>query len=140
MTKLNTGLLFLLLCLAFSCKKKEDDSVLGLDVQPENDLVGLTISDTSSVFMYTQKVDNTIKSYNDQYKYLGSNQDPIFGRTDASIYTNFSISNNLTNLSFGSNPILDSAEMVIRFLGQAIGDTSTSLTYQVHLLSEKIVA
>jgi hypothetical protein len=35
-----------------------------------------------------------------QYKYLGSNQDPIFGRTDASIYANFSISNNLTNVTF----------------------------------------
>lgn len=139
MTKLTTGLFFLLLCLVFSCKKKADDSVLGLDVQPENDMVKLTISDTSSVFMYTQKAGNTIKSYNDQYKYLGSNQDSIFGRTDASIYTNFSISNNLTNVSFGANPVLDSAEMVIRFLGQALGDTSTSLTYQVHLLSEKLV-
>ena len=75
----------------FSCKKQDDNSILGLDVQPENDLVGLTISDTASVFMYTQRVDS-VKSYNDQYKYLGSNQDPIFGRTDASIYTNYSIS------------------------------------------------
>lgn len=140
MTKLSTGLLFLLLCLVFSCKKKVDDSVLGLDVQPENDLLGQIINDTSSILMYTQKVDNTIKSYNDQYKFLGSNQDPIFGRTDASIYTNFSISNNLTNLSFGTNPVLDSAEMVIRFLGQALGDTSTALTYQVYLLSEKLVS
>jgi hypothetical protein len=31
---------------------------IGLDVQPENDLVGVTISDTSSViYVYTQKVD-----------------------------------------------------------------------------------
>jgi hypothetical protein len=137
MTKLNIGLLFLLLTLAFSCKKQDDNSVLGLDVQPENDLVGVTISDTSSVFMYTQKVDS-VRSYNDQYKYLGSSQDPIFGRTDASIYTNFSISNNLTNVSFGSNPVLDSAEMVIRFLGQALGDTSTALNYDVYVLNNSI--
>ncbi len=115
MTKLNIGLLFLLLAVVFSCKKKDDESVLGLDVQPENDLVGVTISDTSSVFMHTQKVD-AVRSYNDQYKYLGSNQDPIFGRTDASIYTNFSIANNLTNVSFGIKPVLDSAEIVLRFL------------------------
>lgn len=140
MTKFNIGLLFLLLAVLFSCKKKEDDSVLGLDVQPENDMVGLTITDTASVFMYTQKVDSTIKSYNDRYKYLGSNQDPIFGRTDASIYTNFSISNNLTNVNFGSNPVLDSAEIVIYSIGQALGDTSTALKYDVYLLSEKLVA
>jgi hypothetical protein len=139
MTKLNIGVLFLLLTLVFSCKKKDDDSVLGLDVQPENDLVGVTISDTSSISMFTQKVDS-LRSYNDQYKFLGSTQDPIFGRTDASIYTNFSISNNLTNVSFGTNPVIDSAEMVIRFLGQALGDTLTPLTYDVYTLNELLVS
>lgn len=139
MTKLNTGLLFLSLLLVFSCKKKDDDSFLGLDVQPENDLVGLTMSDTSSIFLHTQKVDS-VRSYNDQYKYLGSNQDPIFGRTDASIYTNFSIANNYTNLSFGSNPVLDSAEIVIRFLGDALGDTTTVLTYDVYVINEKLLS
>ena len=137
MTKLKTGLLFFIITLLFSCKKKNDDSFLGLDVQPENDLVGVTISDTSSVFMHTLKVDAS-RSYNDQYKYLGSNQDPIFGRTDASIYTNFSIANNLTNVTFGTNPVLDSAEIVIRFVGQFLGDTSTALTFDVYNLNEKL--
>jgi hypothetical protein len=140
MSKFNVVLVLLVFTLLFSCKKKEDESVLGLDVQPENDMIGLTITDTTSILMYTQKVVNTIRSYNDQYKFLGSNQDPIFGRTDASIYTNISISNNLTNVSFGANPVLDSAELVIYFPGQAIGDTSTPLKYDVHLLSEKMVA
>lgn len=139
MTKLNIGLLFLLFTILFSCKKNNDDSVLGLDVQPENDLVGVTISDTSSVFMHTLRVDAS-RSYNDQYKYLGSNQDPIFGRTDASIYTNFSIANNLTNVTFGSNPVLDSAEIVISFLGQFLGDTSTVLTFDVYTLTEKLTS
>ena len=33
----------------FSCKKKEPEapSVIGLDVQPENDLVGVTITDSA---------------------------------------------------------------------------------------------
>lgn len=139
MIKLNIGLLFLLLTVVFSCKKKDDESVLGLDVQPENDLVGVTISDSASVFMHTQKVDAS-RSYNDQYKYLGSNQDLIFGRTDASIYTNFSIANNLTNVSFGTNPVLDSAEIVIRYLGQFLGDTSTVLTFDVYTLNEKLTS
>ena len=138
MIKLRLGILFLCLTVIFSCKKKDDDSVLGLDVQPEEDLVGVQITDTVSLRMFTQKVDS-VKSYNDQYKYLGSNLDPIFGRTDASIYTNFSIANNLTNLTFGSNPILDSAEIVIRFLGQSIGDTTTALNYDVYLLDEKLI-
>ncbi len=138
MNKPNIIIVFLLSLLIYSCKKENKDSVLGLDIQPENDLVGVTITDTSTVFMYTQKIDS-VRSYNDQYKYLGSNQDPIFGRTDASIYTNFSISNNLTNVSFGTNPIIDSAEIIIRFLGQKLGDTSSVLTYDAYLLNDKLV-
>ncbi len=135
-------LILTLLITLFSCKKKNDDSLLGLDVQPENDLLGVTITDTVSFFMNTVKVDK-VTSYNDQYKYLGSTLDPVFGRTDASIYTNFSIANNLTNVSFGDNPTLDSAEIVIKWLydlsgDDAIGNTNTPLTFDVYILNEKV--
>jgi hypothetical protein len=139
MTKIRIGLILLSFIIVFSCKKKDDNSVLGLDVQPENDLVGVTVTDSVSLYMYTQKVES-VRSYNDRFKYLGSNLDPIFGRTDASIYTNFSISNNLTNLSFGANPVLDSAEIIIRYTGEYKGDTATSLTFQVHILNQKLDA
>lgn len=138
-SKLRIGLIFLCVTILFSCKKKDDDSVLGLDVQPANDLLGVTISDSASIFMHTQKIDS-VRTYNDQYKFLGSTIDPVFGRTDAGIYTNLSIANNLTNVSFGTNPVLDSAEMVIRYLGQFLGDTATALNYEVYLLNEKIQA
>jgi parallel beta-helix repeat protein len=138
MTNFKFKLLFLLFITLFSCKKKDSDSVLGLDVQPENDLLGVTITDSVSIFMHTQKVDS-VTSYSDQYKYLGSNQDPIFGRTDASIYTNFSIADNLTNLSFGNNPTVDSAEIVLNFTGKSLGDSSLALTYDVYVLNENLV-
>lgn len=136
---INSKIIYLLLITIFfiSCKKKEQDSVLGLDVQPETDLVGITITDTSNVWIHTQKVDS-VRSYNDQYKFLGSNQDPIFGRTDASIYTNFSITNNLSNINFGANPVLDSAEIIILYTGSYTGDTTTALNFQVYTLNEKI--
>lgn len=129
--------LLLTFSILFSCKKKDDDSVLGLDVQPANDLLGITVADSTSIFMHTQRVDS-VRTFNDQYKYLGSVIDPFFGRTDASIYTNFFISNNLTNVSFGANPVLDSAVMLIRYLGQFAGDTATKLDYQVYLLNQNI--
>lgn len=131
-------LLIVSVSILFSCKKKDEDSVLGLDVQPANDLLGITLTDSTTLSMHTQRVDS-VRTYNDQYKYLGSVIDPVFGRTDASIYTNFSISNNLTNVSFGANPILDSAVILIRYLGQFSGDTATKLDYQVYLLNENIV-
>ncbi len=122
----------------FSCKKKNAESVLGLDVQPANDLLGITVTDSSSIFMHTQRVDS-VRTYNDQYKFLGSVQDPVFGQTHASIYANFSIANNLTNVSYGSNPILDSAEIVLRFAGRYAGNLYSGLSYDVYSLNEKIV-
>ena len=140
MTKIRIGLVFLSLLIIFSCKKKEESpSVIGLDVQPDIDLVDVTVTDSVSVYMFTQKVES-VRSYNDQYKYLGSNLDPIFGRTDASIYTNFSISNNLTNLTFGTNPVLDSAELILDYTGEYLGDTATTLTFQLHMLNQKLDA
>ena len=135
MTKIRIVLFFLSLILVFSCKKKDDDSVLGLDVQPENDLVGLTITDTASVFMFTQKVED-VKSYNDQYKYLGSNQDPIFGRTNTSIFTNISLPNSVSNIAFGDDAVLDSAELILTFTQSFVGDSTTPLLYQVHQLTQ----
>jgi hypothetical protein len=100
MTNLKQFSIFLFsLIFIFACKKEESESVLGLDVQPDNDLLGVSISDSSSLFMFTQRIDS-VRSFNNQYKYLGSNQDPIFGQTHVGLYANFSIANNLTNVSF----------------------------------------
>lgn len=123
--------------LLFSCKKKDTQSVLGLDVQPENDLLGITVTDSVSLFMHTQRVDS-VRTYNDQYKYLGSIQDPVFGQSHAGIYTNFSIVNNLTNVSYGTNPVLDSSEIVLRYGSVYIGDFNPELTYDIYLLNETI--
>lgn len=133
------SIFFISLCLIMfaSCKKDDAGNLLGLDIQPANDLLGITVTDSASLFMHTIKVE-PVRTYIEQYKFLGSTQDPIFGKTDASIYTNFSIQNNLTNVTFGANPILDSAQMIIRFVGQFNGDTNTLLNYHVQLLNEKL--
>lgn len=134
MSNLRILLFFLIVLATFSCKKKDDDNVLGLDVQPTNDLVGVTITDSASIFMHTQLVDST-RTYNDRYKYLGSLNDIPFGKTDASIYTNLSISNGLTNVSFGNNAILDSAELILRFNDESIGKINDPLKYDVYLMN-----
>ena len=135
----NFSLLITFITILFlsSCKKQDGDSLLGLDIQPENDLLGITVTDSASLFMHTTKVE-PVRSYSEQYKFLGSTQDPIFGKNESAIYTNFSIQNNLTNVSFGSNPVLDSTEMVIRFVGQFVGDTNSLLNYHVQLLNSKL--
>lgn len=115
-----------------SCKKKPE-TPLGTDVQDEADALFTVVSDTASFEMHTVKYDS-IRSYQDQYKYLGSNQDPVFGRTNASVFTNFSMPNGVANISFGEDAVLDSAEFILTFTQSFVGDTTVPLHYQVYQL------
>lgn len=117
-----------------SCKKKSD-STLGTDVQDEADALFTTVSDTSTIQMHTVKYDS-IRSYQDQFKYLGSNQDPVFGRTNASIFTNLSLPNSVSNISFGDDAVLDSSELILTFTQSFVGDSTTPLHYQVYQLTQ----
>ncbi|MCE3225930.1 MAG: hypothetical protein K0S32_481 [Bacteroidetes bacterium] len=113
-----------------SCKK--DHSILGADVQPENDVLGASFSDTSSFFAHTVKGKPIFTSPTDNNKFLGSVQDPHFGRTDVGIYTNFCINNALTNVTFGDDPQLVSAELVMVIPGlDFVGNYSVALNYSV---------
>ncbi len=131
MKKLKT-IVFIILCnlLIISCKK--DRTILGTDVQPEIDALNTSFTDTSTIYAYTKKYNVAIASFNDGFKYLGSNQDPIFGRTDVGLYCNANI--NLSNVSFGLDANLVSAELIfaIPINSDFVGDSATHLTYSVY--------
>lgn len=129
--------LALLFVIAFlSCKKKQN-TTLGTDVQPEIDGLNIEISDSATIQAHTVIHPQT-RSFQDQFKYLGSNQDPVFGRTNASVYTNVSLPNNVSNISFGEDVVLDSAEIVIAFTQNFIGDSTNAMFYEVHQLTESL--
>lgn len=122
--------IFLASVLIFSSCKK-DHNVLGADVQPASDQLGAMYSDTSVIFAYTSGYDS-IPSFNDRYKFLGSNHDPVFGRTDVGIYTNINIPNAVTNVSFGDDANLVSSEIILAVSGLEIhGDAIAALSYSV---------
>ena len=113
----------------FGCKKDHD--VLGVDAQPSSDALGAIFSDTAKIYAHTIKYDS-IPSFNDRYKYLGSNQDPHFGRTDIGLYTNANIPNSQTGISFGADPNLVSAEIILTVASlDFLGTYSNSLSYSV---------
>lgn len=123
----------LLISGVFSCKKKAE-ATLGTDVQDEADGLFSIISDTATLQLHTLGYDS-VRTYQDQYKYLGSNQDPVFGRTNASIYTNFSLPGGVSNISFGEDAVLDSAEFILTFTQSFVGDSTIAQRYQVHQLT-----
>lgn len=115
----------------FSCKK--DNRTLNADIQPESDLLGTSFSNTSPVFATTVKHDRIISFNIDNTKYIGSNHDPVFGRTDVGLYLNSSIAGGLTNVSFGDSPEIVSSEIILEVPSlDFIGNYTTSLNYVVH--------
>jgi len=131
----NLNLLFIFLII-LSCKKNTNKVIID-NTLPENDILYARYQDTFSIILKTQRID-TVRSYNDGFKYLGSNQDPVFGRTDAELYTHFSLPNNITNVAFPSDAVVDSAKIILVFTENFVGDTSTPLRYQCYLLTQSM--
>jgi hypothetical protein len=124
---LSAGLAF------FSCKKS--DNVLGLDVQPEGDLLYGSFSDNTLVRAQTVYDSSIVTSLNNLGIYLlGSYQDPVFGRSDASIYTNFILKDNITNINAGVKPEMDSVVLSLAYKTDFYGDTLDPLKLNVYLL------
>jgi hypothetical protein len=133
--------LLLLVAGMINCKKNKFKTgvapSMSADVQPESDILNAIYSDSTTFQIHTIKNDSS-RSFQDQFKYLGSNQDPVFGRTNASIYTNFSMPSGVTNVSFGDDVVLDSAEFILTFTQNFVGDTTTPLLYEIHQLTQAL--
>lgn len=130
MTIIKKILFFGLTVLAFTqCKK--DNSILNTSVQPAGDLLNADYNGSLPVYAHTVKYDS-IALADDRYKYLGSNQDPIFGRTDIGLYLNANM--NLTYLNFGSDAHYTSAEIILAIAPDVynyMGDSAAVLNYSV---------
>ena len=129
----------LLLIFLMSCKK--DHSVLGVDVQPVGDALNAT-TQSAPVFAYTLKYDSII-SLNDRYKYLGSNQDPYFGRMDVGLYLNANIPDGKTFVNFGDDAQLTSSEIILAINGAGLsyaGSSSSPLSFSVFPMNNALDA
>lgn len=120
----------------FSCKK--DHSVLGVDVQPQQDNVNAEYISGLSVTGHTLPYDS-VATFNDKSKFIGSNEDPLFGRTDYGIYVTPNTSG--TARDFGVNSRISSAEIVLEVAAlEYAGDKSASLTYSVFAVKDVLLS
>lgn len=109
-----------------SCESEPD--LLGLNLQPESEKLGLTFNDTTSIFAYSL-IDDSLRS--DNYyspSLLGTFNDPVFGTTSANIFTQIRLSNN--NLNFGTNPVLDSVILFLPYKGSYMAGNIYERPYQ----------
>jgi len=126
LTKKATCLLLLVVCL-ISCKKEYNS--IGLNL--EDELLGTT-KDTTSITAYSVLYD-TLKTSNLSSQILGELHDPIFGKTVASVYSQFLSSGSTP--SFGESPVIDSVVLTLQTAG-FYGDTSAALHFEVYELTE----
>lgn len=96
----------------FSCEEEPD--LIGLDLQPQSEKIGVAFFDTTKVIAYSL-IDDSLRTDNYTLNLLGTYNDPVFGTTSASIFTQIRLSNN--NVDFGNNPTLDSVILRLPYSG-----------------------
>lgn len=75
--------LFIASFLIYSCNK---DHILGKNILPKGDDIGIEITDTVTLKMYTEKSE-PLNTTSPSYFLLGKLDDPVFGTTEASFIT-----------------------------------------------------
>ncbi|MDP2423925.1 MAG: DUF4270 domain-containing protein [Bacteroidales bacterium] len=117
-----------------SCTKEPDK--IGLDLQPPGERIGILRTDTVTVTGYSIREDSVRTDERAvATNVIGSFFDPVFGKTNASVYTEFLMTT--VNLSFGGSPIIDSIFLNLAYAG-LYGDSATSQTFRVFEMSENI--
>jgi hypothetical protein len=124
-----------------ACEKSNNE--LGLE-----QVIGdqATLADTSlEVLTYTLSIDSTLVAlpYESQEliggyvgnRLVGSLVDPNFGRTASALTAEMLLTT--VNIDFGSNPLVDSVGLYLRYDG-VYGDTSSPMSFEVHQLSERL--
>lgn len=105
------SVLILLLMIFNSCKKAD---TVGLEVLPEEDRLQGEHTDTITVWAHIMREDS-LSTTATSFNIIGSHNDPIFGISEASIYTQVNLS--AANPSFGTNAAVDSVVLSLAYAG-----------------------
>lgn len=138
-SKLDLLTLLISLFIFSACNKS---NTLGLDLDPTNAIQG-NLVDTLSISTRTV-TDDPLTTYlgttgSNPTRYpLGFLNDPDFGTSQASLALSVSTPGN-TSYTFGTNPVIDSAVLVLPYSTQFYGDTTNSVyTVNVHQLQNNM--
>jgi hypothetical protein len=116
-----------------SCTK--EISPIGTKLLDPVDLLSMGYTDTVQIVAYTIP-DDSVYTLNLKYAQVGSMYDPIFGRTNATFYSQVFISSARTR--FGTNPVFDSAFLYLPYIA-SYGDTLSNMKLNVYALTESIL-
>jgi len=126
----NFFLFIVLLLLFFSCRKEND--TVGLKILPKSDLLNVGFKDTTTLITYTVKEDS-VKTDGTSQNLLGSYNDPIFGKSSASIYTQLTLPINDVVFGDPNSLAFDSLVLILPYVDNYYGtlEAQTFKVYQV---------
>jgi hypothetical protein len=118
-----------------SCNKA---SLLGLDVQPENDLIDAQYEDSLTLLTQTIKEDTLRTDANlvPSTCLLGMYQDPVFGQSSASFYSQLRMFSNAP--TFGTSPVCDSVRLSLVYYDMYGKKVTHKQTLSVYELTEDL--
>lgn len=131
MKRILTCTLVLLTCIVFSSCKDEHTNI-GEDIL--GNLENTVFTDTITLQAYSV-LEDTINTTNTSANILGHVFDPVFGKSNAGIFTQLALSGSAVN--FGNHPVIDSLILTIQLSGY-YGDTNSSVGIRVHQLNEAL--
>lgn len=119
-----------------SCKKESD---VGIDIQPEEDIIGLYTTDTLTLQTTTVREDS-MRTDETPTVVLGTCVESEFGKSTCGLFSQFSIPNNLGNINFQNDgpAILDSAVLMLSYEFDFYGDTSQEQTFTVFQMTDML--
>lgn len=126
-------ILFSLVVLSSSCKKKEN--ALGKDILDSAAYLSGTTTDTFDIISYTIDEDS-ITTDNAANVILGSYADPVFGKFNASFYTQVRLAGINPNFGNTASIVLDSFVLSLKYVGY-YGDLKPQ-TFEVYELNEAL--
>lgn len=115
-----------------SCKKKETN--VGKETLSGDQILNSLVTDTFSLKTYTF-VEDSVNSKNQIHALLGAVNDPKFGTSNASFYTQVRLDNPGSTV-FGIAPVVDSIVLSLGYAGY-YGNTSTQ-TFEVYEMTQDL--
>ncbi|MBO7628844.1 MAG: DUF4270 domain-containing protein [Bacteroidales bacterium] len=131
MKKILICTLVLLTCIVLNSCKDEHTNI-GEDIL--GNLENTEFSDTITLQAYSV-LEDTINTTNTSANILGHIFDPVFGKSNAGIFTQLALSGSAVN--FGNRPVIDSIILTLQLSGY-YGDTNSHVGIRVHQLNESL--
>lgn len=123
--------LFVVLVAFTSCKKVPD---IGSSLQPSSSYIKVAFSGEHDIIAETERIDS-LSTKSAALSLVGSLNDPIFGSSNLSFYTQIGMTSN--SIKWGDGATTDSIVLQMIYSGY-YGDTLTPLTLKVHEVTESM--